>query len=190
MNQFSKVVVFSGHMIDRPERKNPRFPASQQGIVRQQITSQLQTWRIGATDLAICGGACGGDILFAEACTHLGATVRLYIPLPEAEFITRSVRLENTNWEERYQKLSNHPHVSKYYQQDARLKIAEEISVFERNNLWIIDSASQLAPSGNLFALLVWDEKPTGDGSGGTSDFAHKIEKIGGHIAIINPTKL
>lgn len=192
MTQFNKVVVSSGHMIDRPNRKKPRFPPRKESIVAQHIESQLQTWSIGAKDLAICGGACGGDILFAEACTKLGATVRLYIPLPETEFLTRSVRIENTNtnWEERYLKLSNHPQVSKYYQQDYQGELPEDISVFARNNLWIIDTATQIASSGNLFALLVWDEKPTGDAPGGTSDFAHKIQERGGHIAIINPTKL
>ncbi len=140
--------------------------------------------------LAICGGACGGDILFAEACINLGATVKLCIPLPETELITRSVYIANTDWEERYNKLSNHPQVSKEYLQDYQEKLPEDISVFARNNLWIIDTAKKITSSENLYALLVWDEKPTGDGPGGTSDFAHKIQEYGGHIAIINPTKL
>jgi hypothetical protein len=43
----------------------------------------------------------------------------------------------------------------------------------------------------NLYALLVWDEKPTGDGPGGTSDFAVRVKTLGGHLAqTINPTKL
>ena len=42
----------------------------------------------------------------------------------------------------------------------------------------------------NLYTLLVWDEKPTGDGPGGTSDFAMRVKKLSGHRAIINPTKL
>ncbi len=190
MTQFSKVVVFSGHMIDRPDRINPRFPPGKENLVACHLANQLKAWNIGTTDLAICGGACGGDILFAEACVNLGATIRLYIALPETEFITRSVRIENTNWEERYQKLSNHPQVYKYYQQDYHNKISDNISVFARNNLWIIDMAIKIVPLDNLFALLVWDEKPTGDGAGGTSDFFRKIQKHGGHIAIVNPTKL
>ena len=190
MNTFSKVVVFSGHMIDRPDRPKPRFPPSKEKIVAQNLADQLQTWNIGKDDLAICGGACGGDILFAEACINLGTSVKLYIALPETEFIARSVYIANTDWEERYHKLSNHPQVSKEYQQDYRGKLPEDISVFARNNLWMIDTATRIVSPGNLFALLVWDEKPTGDGPGGTSDFAYKINKHGGHIAIINPTKL
>ena len=177
-------------MIDRPDRKKPRFPASKEKIVAEHLANQLQAWNIGKDDLAICGGACGGDLLFAEACINLGVAVRLYIPLLETEFVTRSVRIENTNWKERYQKLSKHNLVSKEYQHKYQGKLPEDISVFARNNLWMIDTATKIASSGNLFALLVWDEKPTGDGPGGTSDFAHKIQESGGRIAIINPTKL
>ena len=41
-----------------------------------------------------------------------------------------------------------------------------------------------------IHALLVWDEKPTGDGPGGTSDFQEKVCHLGGHLEIINPTRL
>lgn len=190
MNNAKKIIVFSGHMIDRPDREKPRFPPNKEHIVAQRLASQLQAWNIGTDDLAICGGACGGDILFAEACINLGTSVKLYIPLPEIEFIAKSVYIASTDWEERYHKLGNHPQVSKEYQQDYPGKLPEDISVFARNNLWIIDTATKIASTGNLYALLVWDEKPTGDGPGGTSDFAHKIQESGGHIAIINPTKL
>jgi hypothetical protein len=42
----------------------------------------------------------------------------------------------------------------------------------------------------NLFAVLVWDERETGDGPGGTSDFASRIRSSGAHLAIINPMEL
>ena len=65
------------------------------------------------------------------------------------------------------------------------------IDVYARNNLWIINTARVEAPgSETIFALLVWDEKPTGDGPGGTSDFEARVRQLGGHREIINPTKL
>ena len=64
--------------------------------------------------------------------------------------------------------------------------------MFLRNNLWMINTARVEANDPkNLYALLVWDEKSTGDGPGGTSDFAVRIKELGGRLApIINPTKL
>jgi hypothetical protein len=64
------------------------------------------------------------------------------------------------------------------------------LSEFARNNLWIINTARVEAKSDNLYALLVWDEKLTGDGPGGTSDFAEKVKQLGGRLHIINPTLL
>jgi hypothetical protein len=46
------------------------------------------------------------------------------------------------------------------------------------------------ADSAKIRALLVWDQKPTGDGPGGTSDFEANVRDLGGLIAIINPTAL
>jgi hypothetical protein len=64
-------------------------------------------------------------------------------------------------------------------------------SAVAHNNLWMINSArAEVATSNSLYAILVWDELPTGDGPGGTSDFAARIKQLGGHRAIINPTKL
>jgi tetratricopeptide (TPR) repeat protein len=61
--RFRKVVVFSGHMIDKPGRSEERFPPRKENAVRERIAKQLDVWTIGAGDLAICGGARGGDIL-------------------------------------------------------------------------------------------------------------------------------
>jgi hypothetical protein len=37
---------------------------------------------------------------------------------------------------------------------------------------------------------LVWDEKASGDGPGGTSHFAEQVRHYGGLVEIINPTKI
>jgi hypothetical protein len=181
-------------MIDQPDRPKPRFPPEKEKFVRDRIMEHLQWWRIGAGDLAICGGAQGSDILFAECCVELGAQVHLLIPLPQEEFLRRSVHLEDTDWEARYFALIRHRHVSIYFQEDFFKNFSEEIcaldNVFARNNLWIIETARKTVQSDHLFAMLVWDEQDAGDGPGGTSDFAARIQQSQGQVAVINPTKL
>jgi len=190
---FQKVVVFSGHMIDLPDRPEARFPQSKEPVVRERIEQQLEEWKIGPGDLAICGGARGGDILFAEACVARGAEVWLFIALPEAEFLEESIRgVPQGKWEQRYFDLRDRPSV-KVFSQIERLKsLPKGTSPFARNNLWMINTARVEADAPkNLYAAMVWDEKPTGDGPGGTSDFAERVKKLGGRVApIINPTKL
>jgi hypothetical protein len=186
------VIVFSGHMIDAPGRPAERFPPRKENTVRERIARQLDAWKIGPGDLALCGGARGGDILFAELAADRRATVWLFLALPETEFLDQSVRLPNSDWEQRFFALRNHPQV-KVSILSARFKSpAEEASVFARNNLWMIETARVEAKDPkHLYGLLVWDEKPTGDGPGGTSDFAARIKQLGGRLApIINPTKL
>ena len=183
-------------MIDAPDRVKKglgkRFPPQKEGIVLERLSKQLKTWKIGKGDLAICGGARGTDIMFAELCAGSGAEVWLFLALEEGEFLKQSVRLPDSDWEKRFYDLKLRNGV-KVFWQDERLKSAPQgASVFARNNLWMINTARVEAnDSDNLYAVLVWDEKPTGDGPGGTSDFAERITNLGGHLApIINPTKL
>jgi hypothetical protein len=193
-SQANKVVVCSGHMIDQPDRSSPRFPSYKEKIVQQQIADQLRTWDIGSGDLAICSGAQGTDLLFAECCVALGTEVDLMIPLPEEEFLRRSIHLEGADWESRYFELTKNCSVSRFFLEDFLKNSSPELdavdNVFAQNNLWIISTALAIISPENLFAILVWDERNTGDGPGGTSDFAARILQSHGKVVVINPTKL
>ena len=193
-SRFNKIILCSGHMIDQPNRKEPRFPPYKETVIQQQIAEQLKVWGIGAGDLAICGGAQGADLLFAECCVALGAQVYLLIALPEDEFLRRSVRLQGADWESRYLEVAKKSNVSKFFQKDFLKDFSPELNtidnVFARNNLWMLHTAHDAVGTGGLFAILVWDEKETGDGPGGTSDFEQRIRSSHGQIAVINPTKL
>jgi hypothetical protein len=103
-----------------------------------------------------------------------------------------SVRLPDSDWEPRFFTLRDQARV-KVFMQSERLKSPPKgASVFSRNNLWMINTARVEANDPrNLYALLVWDGKPTGDGPGGTSDFVLRVKQLGGRLApLINPTKL
>ena len=54
-----RVFLFSGHMIDAPDRVEPRFPASQEAVAARAINNTLDTLKAGPEDLALCSGACG-----------------------------------------------------------------------------------------------------------------------------------
>ncbi|HKG22283.1 MAG TPA: hypothetical protein VKC34_10310 [Blastocatellia bacterium] len=189
--RFDKVVICSGHMIDMPERKEPRFPPEKEGVVRERLRQQLDRWGIGEGDLAICGGARGTDLIFAELCADRGAEVWLFMALGEEEFLEQSVRLPGSDWEKRFHDARARGNVRTFFLDSKLGEGANTDSVFARTNLWIIDAGlEQAGDPRNLFALLVWDEQETGDGPGGTSDFASRVARAGGQVAIINPIKL
>src|SRR5215204_2901388 len=93
------VVVFSGHLTDAPDRPRPRFPQDLETAARRGIADALDRWGIGPNDIGVCGGARGGDILFAELCVERDARVLLCVALPPERFLETSVRAEGTDWE-------------------------------------------------------------------------------------------
>jgi tetratricopeptide (TPR) repeat protein len=188
---YDNVLICSGHMIDSPDRiGEPRFPREKEDAVGQRLRYELEAAGAGHGTLAISGGARGADILFAEHALELGAAVRLLLPLPKTEFLSRSVRLpaDEGNWEQRFARLVD---VADVGIQPYRIgEPPPEVDVFARNNLWILDTARAEATGGGFSTLLVWDEQPSGDGPGGTSDFARRARSLSARFAIVNPLKL
>jgi len=188
-SSYDKVVICSGHMIDAPDRKEARFPETKAEAVRAKIAIQLAKWEIGARDLAICGGACGADILFGEETLRRGAQLRLLLAQEIDAFIRNSVQHAGEHWVRRFHALCSSAKVEILPKDPTQG--SDDISIYARTNLWIIETARAAAAAPHrIYALLVWDEEPTGDGPGGTSDFQKKVCQLGASLEIINPTKL
>ena len=68
--QPKSVFLFSGHMVDSPDRTEKRFPNDKKYIdsAANAIAAKLDELGVSKYDSALCGGACGGDLLFAESC--------------------------------------------------------------------------------------------------------------------------
>src|SRR5271166_1622553 len=97
-----KVVLFSGHMIDAPGRAKPRFPPDKEPVAAGAIGAALSDLAVGPDDLAVCGGACGGDLLFAEAALARSARLELYIPFEEPTFLEKSIDFADSDWRARF----------------------------------------------------------------------------------------
>ena len=85
-----RIGLFTGHMLDRPDRPAPRFPAALEEAVRGEIEASLERRdvQIGYSSLA-----CGGDMLFAESVLKRGGEVHIFLPFDIETFIEHSVRL-------------------------------------------------------------------------------------------------
>jgi hypothetical protein len=166
------VLLFSGHMIDAPGRKQPRFPADKELIARDAIVDTLTQVGIGAGDLAICGAACGGDLIFAEACLARGAGLELYLPFEEPTFLAESVDFAGANWHDRFLAAASKATMHVAPAELGPLRPGEE--PYERNNMWMLESAARFGPEKIVFICL-WDGQG-GDGPGGTR---HLMEEAG-----------
>ena len=78
-----KIVVFTGHMMDRPGRTQPRFPASLEEVVKHEIRAKLDELdaRIG-----FASAACGGDIIFLEQILDRGGEIHVVLPYRDEIF--------------------------------------------------------------------------------------------------------
>jgi hypothetical protein len=123
----------------------------------------------------------------AELCLARGATVWLLVPLPEREFLERSVRLPDSDWVERFHALKSRCTVR--YQQDELGPPAPGQSPFARNNLWCLDIGRAVVREERLFGLVVWDEQPS-DREGGAADFVARATEQGVQMEIVNPLAL
>jgi hypothetical protein len=182
---YGRVVVTSGHMIDAPDRSDPRFPASLEPVVASEIERVLDHWGVGAGDLLLNGGARGADILFAESALRRGCDVELVLASEPEQFEQTSVALPRTIWVPRFRYLlSRFP--SRVSDPAAHEGAPNE---FARANADLNRRAEALAPPARLHIALVWDEQPAG-GPGGTGDFADAARRLHAELAIVNPLKL
>lgn len=174
------VFLFSGHMIDSPTRPTPRFPASKESSAARNIAEVLSQLHASSEDLALTQGACGGDLLFTEACQKRGIKVQWLQPLEEAEFITRSVVCGGESWGARYlaAKAQLATAIRSAPQELGPLPTGSD--PYERCNLWLLDTALSYGPTKVRFVCL-WDGEG-GDGPGGTAHLYQEVKSRNGRV--------
>jgi hypothetical protein len=139
--QPQRVLLFSGHMIDAPDRKPPRFPADKESIVAQHVAATLDQLHAGPDDLALTQGTCGDDILFAEACQQRGVKLQLLQPFIEADFIANSVIAGGADWLKRYHAITAVLDSPPLVAPTELGELPPAMNAYERCNLLLLSSA-------------------------------------------------
>jgi hypothetical protein len=186
------VFLFSGYMIDAPGRPQPRFPPDKEGIAAAAIDAKLNELGAGDTDLALCGGACGGDLLFAEACLRRGLRrglrLELRIPFDEPAFLTTSVRFAGERWQARYFEVKRNAKTTLLVMPDELGATPAGVDSYARNNLWQLYSALAWGPDKVRFVCL-WNRQG-GDGPGGTQHMYDTVRRHAGQVSVLDTTTL
>ena len=199
-----KVLLFAGHLIDKPGRPAPRFPAAQEAIARQAIQQAIEQaqagWPAGARVRGIAGGACGGDLVFHEVCAELGIATELYLVMPPAPYIAESVRVDpaidsHPGWIERFHTVRQRCEAAGASHQLGNsaelphwLSRLRGYSIWERNNRWMLQSALAFGAD-KLTLLALWDGQ-AGDDVGGTQHMVQVAEAAGAAVRHINSRTL
>lgn len=177
-----KVAVFSGHMIDRPGRASPRFPAQLETAVSEEIHQRLIKHGAG---LGYASAACGSDILFLESLLELEGKAYIVLPYAKEQFKKDSVEIaSDPQWARRFEKvLERASDVLLASEQP----MEESTLAFEYTNLLLHGLANIRAErfETDLVPIAVWDGK-AGDGPGGTASVIERWRKLGYDIELIN----
>ena len=185
-----QVLLFSGHMVDAPDRAKPRLPASRLPQATQALNQVLDALGAGAGDLLLTQGAAGGDLLCAEACRARGVRVQLLLPLAEPAFIEQSVlpSQDGEDWRRRYFELKAALQDPPRIMPDELGPCPKDVNAFERCNLWLLYSALAWGQDKVRFVCL-WDGGG-GDGPGGTAHMYNEVKRRTGRVSWIDTRKL
>lgn len=180
------VVVFVGHMIDRPGRPSPRFPPQLESAVFAAIQSRLKKLDAG---FGYAAAACGSDILFHEAMLGRGGEIHVGLPYNRKDFVTDSVDIvPGADWPARFNRvLVRDPNVQVVTPE----RLYGGSIVYDYANRILQGSAVERADQlgVKLTHLAVWDKKP-GDGPFGTASNIQRWRKSGNKVEIIDITEL
>lgn len=173
-------------MIDAPGRRAPRFPADKEPLARDAIAAVLAELAASPDDLAICGGACGGDLLFAEAALARGVTLEMYLPFDEATFMAESVDFAGADWRSRFEAARSA--CALHVMPLERGPLPPGANPYELNNLWMLEAASRFGAE-KVHFICLWDGRG-GDGPGGTQHLMQEVSRRHGHTHWLDTTRL
>ena len=182
-----QVFLFSGHMVDAEGRNPPRFPNDKTAIAGEKIEEALLQMDAGTDDLALTQGACGGDLLFTEACQKLGVKVQWLQPFDEPEFIRRSVARGGDNWCDRYNRVKEKLTMPIRWAPQSLGSPPSSLGnsyPYERCNLWLLYTALSYGIEKVQFICL-WDGENEVD-PGGTAHMYQEVKNRSGQVKHIN----
>jgi hypothetical protein len=188
-----RVLAFTGHMVDAPGRKTPRFPPDKEDAARQAIEAAIvaECKRPGGVALGIAGGASGGDILFHELCAKHGISTQLLLALPINQFIEASVAPAGGDWVTRFDRLTQALPTRVLAASKALPGwLAEKAgyNIWQRNNLWTLHNA--IAEGGeNVTLIALWNGEE-GDGPGGTGDLVARAKEWHARVVILRTNEI
>ena len=182
-----QVLLFGGHLLDRPDRPQPRFLPHLARPATEAIDREIERLA-GPGTTAISGGACGGDLLFAEACLQRGIAVEIRIPLGITRFLETSVAFAGEEWTERFCAVTCNPGVDLTCISDEVGPPPEEVNPYERANRWLVTSARGTARD-RLDVLALWDGLPD-ERPGGVAYLVEIARPFATSVEIISPHHL
>ena len=169
------VVAFSGHMMDAPDRPEPRFPSALEPAVTSAIRQRLAEMH---KPIVYTSAACGADLICIEAALEIGAEVNVVLPFDRDDFVRTSVAVGGDGWLQRFDRVL--ARVTRVIPATQESHLGDDV-LFE-HAAWLIEGlaalrASQLQMAPSL--LCVIDAAATGRVGGTLAAFLRWQQHFG-----------
>jgi hypothetical protein len=180
-------ILFTGHMIDKPDRPRPRFPPELEAAARQRIHNAIASFLQSGPAEPVKGfasGARGGDILFHEECRAQRIETVIVLPFPLEAFIKSSVELTGSDqgqWRRRFLDLWRKT-------PEARREIMNLPQNEDAYGLCNEHIRARACAHGVVHLIALWDGRG-GDGPGGTADLVARAD-LSGKADVFSPKSL
>lgn len=163
------VVVFTGHMLDRRDRPQPRFPASMEERVRGEIRRHLDALD---AQVGFSAAACGADLLFLEEIKARGGETHIILPYADEDFVATSVAFAGRAWESRFHRAMAEADTVRCVTEES---VPEDEAVFALMDRMLLGYAALSASAVDAAPTLlaVWDGVINGL-SGGTGEMVSR----------------
>jgi class 3 adenylate cyclase len=174
------IVVFTGHMIDTPERPAPRFPAESEPPVSAALKAFLKS---SGARIAFASAACGADILLLEAMLELGGQITIVLPSAPESFVKTSVDvIPGSDWLARFNRVMGRANQVICASANSTSEV-----YYAYTNVLLFGLAKLQAKQldGELTALSVWDGLESD--FGGTASAIRLWRDCGQPVHVIQP---
>jgi len=186
----TSTVFFTGHMIDRPGRNPPRFPADIESLVKDRIGEELDA--LGAID-GFASASAGGDILFLECLVARGGRAHITLPCAIDAFRRDCVDIiSDSRWGPRFERSLNQAHSVEILGEQYASDNAMASECCNRIMIGLSRLCAQEKGEMEPVVLALWDGRP-GDAYGGTQsavDFCLRQGLLVRSLEAVLPTRL
>lgn len=174
--------IFSGHMVDTPQRGELRFPPGAVVGIAGSIHENLLACGATSRSVATCSAAAGADLLFIEAALALGIKTAVCLPFAEERFLATSVTPAGNHWVQRYRRMARADGV---IVRALPLDPPPGSDPYERCNRWMVNLALAGGPR-TVQGIVVWDGED-GDGPGGTGHMVAELRAYNIPVLVTDP---
>lgn len=153
-----RVVVFCGHLVDWPDRRDPRFPTSAAPKVLEALRvrlAELDPWS------GFASAAAGSQVLFHEALAERGAESHVVLPYRAGAFRSDSVDYGGDgSWGPRFDGVLQG---ARSLSESSLERVDSGSTAFEYNNELLLGLATLRARQlhAELVPLVMWDGRPS-----------------------------